>query len=64
MALCFFAQKAAYFHAQIQNILNSLVPKQKFLGAQMDLTLTPNVHGGLPDNEPVPITPLVPELPG
>ena len=56
-------QEAGYSRAQIQNIVNSLVPNQELLDVQVELALARIEHEGPPDIEPVPVTPLASELP-
>jgi hypothetical protein len=56
-------QEAEYSRSQIQNIVKSVVSKQEFLDAQVELALAHFEHEGLPDVEPFPVTPLGSKLP-
>ena len=56
-------QEAEYSRSQIQNIVNTVVPKQELLDAQVDLALAHLEHGDQPDVRPAPVTPLGSELP-
>jgi hypothetical protein len=55
-------KQAGYSRSQIQNIVNTVVPKQELFDAQVDLALAHLEHGDQPDVRPVPVTPLPPEL--
>jgi hypothetical protein len=56
--------EAGYCHAQIQNIVKSIVPKQELLDAQAELARVHIEHEGPPDVEPAPVTPLESKLRG
>ena len=56
------AQEAAYSRAQIQNIVNTVVPKQELLDAQIELALAHLECQGPPDAGRIPVRPLASEL--
>ena len=56
------AQEADYSRAQVQNIVNAVVPKQELVDAQMELALAHLEHQGPPDARRIPVTPLASEL--
>jgi hypothetical protein len=57
------APEAGYSRTQIQNIVKGVVPEERLLDAQLELALAHIEHGGPPDVEPAPLTPLASELP-
>jgi hypothetical protein len=56
-------QEAEYSRAQIQNIVNAVVPKQELFDAQVDLVLAHLEHGDQPNLKLAPVTPLASKLP-
>jgi hypothetical protein len=57
------AQEAGYSRMQVQNIINTVVPKQELLDAQIELALAHLGHEGPPDARRVPVRQLASELP-
>ena len=55
-------QEADNARAQIQNIVNSVVPKQEVLDAEIKLALDHFEHEGPPDAEPTAAGPLASQL--
>ncbi len=56
-------QEASYSRAQVHNIVNSVVPKQELLDAEIQLARAHFEHGDQPDTGRKPARPLAPELP-
>jgi hypothetical protein len=56
-------QEAEYSRSQIQNIVNTVVPKQELFDTQVDLALAHFEHGDKPDVRLAPVTPLASKLP-
>jgi hypothetical protein len=52
-----------YSRAQIQNIVDAVVPNGKLLDAQLELTRTHFEHEGAPDARRIPSTPLLSGMP-
>jgi hypothetical protein len=57
------SQEAEYSRTQIHNIVKSVVPEQKLLDAQVELTLANLEQKRSPDVEPALVTPLASEVP-
>jgi hypothetical protein len=57
-------QEAKYSRSQIQNIVNSVVPKQELFDAQVDLALAHVAHGSSSSAAPNPDAPSFEGLPG
>jgi hypothetical protein len=55
------AKEADCSRMQVQNIVNSAVPKQELLDAQIELALAHLEHEGPPDAGPIPIRHLASE---
>ena len=55
--------EAGYCHAQIQNIVKSVVPQQELLDAQATLALN-HIEHEVPPDEPAPVTPPESKLRG
>jgi hypothetical protein len=51
-------QEAGYSRAQIQNIINAVVPEQELLDAQVQLAVAHFEHEGSPDARRIPVRPL------
>jgi hypothetical protein len=56
------APEAEYSRIQVQNIVNTVVPKQELLDAEIKLALAHLEHEGPPDAERNPVGPTVAEL--
>jgi hypothetical protein len=56
------AQEADYSRMQIQNIVNTVVPKQELLDAEIGLARAHLEHRDQPDAGRTPVRPLAPEL--
>ena len=56
-------QEATYSRAQVHNIVNSVVPRQELLDAEIRLARSHFEHGDQPDTRRNPVRPLAPELP-
>ena len=57
-----FTEEADHSRAQVQNIINTVVPKQELLDAQIELTLAHLEQEGPPDAGPILAGELVAEL--
>lgn len=55
--------EAEYARMQVQNIVNSVVPEQELLDAQMKLVRAHFEDDSLLDVGPIAVTPLAPMLP-
>mgnify|MGYP000113779290 CR=1 FL=1 len=56
------AREASYSRTQVQNIVNTVVPKQELLDAQIELAVAQLEHEGPPDAGRIPISPLASAL--
>jgi hypothetical protein len=56
------AREASYSRTQVQNIVNTVVPKQELLDAQIELARAHFEHEGAPDARRIPVAPLASEL--
>ena len=56
------AKEADYSRTQVRNIVNTVVPKQELLNAQIELALGHLEHEGPPDAGRVPVRPLASAL--
>ena len=56
------AEEATYSRMQVQNIVNTVVPQQEFLDAQIELALAHVGDGGPSDAGRTPVRPLVSAL--
>ena len=56
------AKEADYSRMQVTNIVNTVVPKQELLDAQMELALAHLEHKGPPDTGQTPVRQLASEL--
>jgi hypothetical protein len=56
-------REAEYSRSQLMNIVNSVVPKQELLDAQVELALALLVHEEPADADPAPATLLAPHPP-
>ena len=56
------AQEAGYSRMQVQNIVNTVVPKQELLDAQIELALARFERDGPPDATRIPVRQLASEL--
>jgi hypothetical protein len=56
-------QEAEYSRTQIHNIAVSVLLRQEFLDAQVELSLAHLEHQGSPDAEPASVAPSASELP-
>jgi hypothetical protein len=55
-------QEAGYSRAQVQNIINTVVPEQELLDAQVELAVAHFEHEGPPDARRIPVKSLAPKL--
>ena len=56
------ACEAEYSRTQVRDIVNTVVPKQELLDAQIELALAHLEHEGPPDARRIPVRPLASEL--
>lgn len=56
------AKEAGYSRAQVHNIVNTVVPKQELLDAEIELSRAHFEHGGPPDPRRNPLKVLTPKL--
>ena len=57
-----FTEEANHSRAQAQNIINTVVPKQELLDAQIELALAHLEQEGPPDTEPIAVGQLAVEV--
>jgi hypothetical protein len=55
-------QEAGYSRTQVQNIVNTVVPKQELLDAQIELALAHFERGGPPDATRIPVRQVASKL--